>query len=77
MMSAACVSVRVEVRVPTEVRYYPVNEKVAVVVHEHSGRSGALKLRKQEQLIALILFNQLCNAFENASKLKYTEEESL
>lgn len=29
MMSAACVSVRVEVRVPTEVRYYPVNEKVA------------------------------------------------
>lgn len=48
-----------------------------LVVHEHSGRSGALKLRKQEQLVALILFNQLCNAFESASKLKYTEEESL
>lgn len=29
MMSAACVSVRVEVRAPTEVRYYPMNEKVA------------------------------------------------
>lgn len=47
------------------------------MVHEHSGRSGALKLRKQEQLVALILFNQLCNASENASKLKYTEGKSL